>query len=613
VSGGIPSASWTQCGSTIAAYNGSATTINNALAACGANHFVLLGTGTFNLSSGIRWSVNNVALRGSGPTQTKIVFGSGAYDSCNGESGSVCMISTTTNDSVNIVNAANWTAGYGQATSQITIGANTTGSTKPSVGTTLILDQLTDGTARGQDTGNVFNCSTAPACTQSNGGNGRSGRNQQQTVTVTAISAGGCPCTVTISPALYMGNWRSSQSPGAWWANGPYLTGVGLEDLAMDTSAAVVNGGGPLSAISLFNVQNSWIKDVRSARFLPPANQVPNTQRHVRLYQSHNITIRDSYFFGRAGFDDYGVNFWESSDNLIENNIIQGIGTPLNHENGNGNVFGYNFTINNNWGNPAWCAPGPAPCWAQGSIYGHGTHEDYILAEGNIAYGMEFENYFGQGFFITSFRNRFYGFQGAQLNQTVPMFIYGLNRYFNIVGNVLGTSGYHTNYQTIANGSPALCIHSVYALGLGGNCSNGDGATWPLDDATAPPTHMRWGNYDTANAAVRFVSGEVPSAINPYANPIPANNNLPSSFYLSAKPSWFGSVPWPPIGPDVTGGNIANVGGHAYKNPAQSCYESLGGLADGTGPQLTNFDANVCYGNAPPPPPAPQGLAGNAH
>src|SRR6185295_14426421 len=43
----------TQCGSTIAAYNGSASTINSAISSCGANQFVQLGTGTFTLSSGI--------------------------------------------------------------------------------------------------------------------------------------------------------------------------------------------------------------------------------------------------------------------------------------------------------------------------------------------------------------------------------------------------------------------------------------------------------------------------------------------------------------------------------------------------------------------------------
>ena len=108
---------------------------------------------------------------------------------------------------------------------------------------------------------------------------------------------------------------------------------------------------------------------------------------------------------------------------------------------------------------------------------------------------------------------------------------------------------------------------------------------------------MRWGNYDTVNAANRFASGEVPSGISPYGNSVPANQTLPASFYLSAKPSWWGIMPWPAIGPDVTGGNIANVGGHAYKNPAQVCYESvMGGPLNGaSAPNPLTFDAASCY------------------
>jgi hypothetical protein len=40
---------------------------------------------------------------------------------------------------------------------------------------------------------------------------------------------------------------------------------------------------------------------------------------------------------------------------------------------------------------------------------------------------------------------------------------------------------------------------------------------------------------------------------------------LPASLYLASKPSWFGKVTFPPIGPDVSG--------HANKIPAQIRYE----------------------------------------
>jgi hypothetical protein len=60
VKGDIPSRTWTQCGATIAAYSGTAATINGAVnhtasgyTGCGANTYVQLGAGTFNLSTGI--------------------------------------------------------------------------------------------------------------------------------------------------------------------------------------------------------------------------------------------------------------------------------------------------------------------------------------------------------------------------------------------------------------------------------------------------------------------------------------------------------------------------------------------------------------------------------
>jgi hypothetical protein len=92
-------------------------------------------------------------------------------------------------------------------------------------------------------------------------------------------------------------------------------------------------------------------------------------------------------------------------------------------------------------------------------------------------------------------------------------------------------------------------------------------------------TTMRWGNYDTVNAAVRWLSGEVPSGISLYPNPVPATQTLPASFFLNSRPSWWatshGTPPWPPIGPDVTNGNIPGVAGYANKIPSELCYENL--------------------------------------
>src|SRR2546428_9682957 len=65
VPGGIPT-NRTQCGSTIPPTN-NASVIQNALNACGANQYVKLGPGTFNLTTGVNVMNNNTTLRGSAP------------------------------------------------------------------------------------------------------------------------------------------------------------------------------------------------------------------------------------------------------------------------------------------------------------------------------------------------------------------------------------------------------------------------------------------------------------------------------------------------------------------------------------------------------------------
>src|SRR5437870_68737 len=64
----------TQCGSTIAA-GASAATINAAISACAPNHYVLLGPGIFPLGGKINLYTNNVTLRGSGASSTKLTGG----------------------------------------------------------------------------------------------------------------------------------------------------------------------------------------------------------------------------------------------------------------------------------------------------------------------------------------------------------------------------------------------------------------------------------------------------------------------------------------------------------------------------------------------------------
>jgi hypothetical protein len=200
----------------------------------------------------------------------------------------------------------------------------------------------------------------------------------------------------------------------------------------------------------------------------------------------------------------------------------------------------------------------------------------------------------GTAHFITAFRNRFQGWEQGKSLQTVPVHIYAANRFFNVVGNVLGDATYHTTYSAQVGGSSSGCDRAIYGIGWGGNCG---GASLP-NDPVAVSSLLRWGNYDTVNDAARFVASEVPSGASLFPNPVPSNQTLPNSFYLSAKPTFFGSVPWPAIGPDVTGGSESGMGGHNAKIPARRCFETtMGGSFGDTAPRT--FDAATCYSSTP--------------
>lgn len=553
--------------------------INTAIANCTAGQTVYLSAGTYSLAGQITLK-SNVTLRGAGPTQTKLVFSS--IGDCNGLGAAICAINAANNYSGSPGNVATWTAGYTRGTTSITLGSVTTGSINNLVvGSQLMLDQLDDASDPGAD---IYVCGgTAPCSLQGGVGNGRSGRAQIQTVTVTSKSGSG-PWTIGITPGLYAPNWRSGQSPGAWYSSAVPITGVGIEGLTFDvTGVSNYNGSG----IMFTNASYSWVRNVRGIND-------GSVHKHVWIYQGSHITVRDSYFYGSNGTSEsYGVDSgYGGSDNLIENNICQKVATCTIAEGSAGTVFAYNYATDNYY--IAY------DVWQQQDGYHHSVGDHYLLWEGNIGSGFTADIIHGGSFMLTTFRNRYSGrdVAGAQTKtkQTNSIHLYPKNRFLNMVGNVLGTASYHTNYQSAATttteaGNATAANLSVYVLNFSGNEGTYDSSI--PNDLNVSATLMRWGNYDTVGNAVKWDNAEVPSGVSTYSNAVPASQTLPASFYLPLKPAWFGSVAWPAIGPDVTGGNIANVGGFANKIPAQVCYEATGATNG-----IKDFDATLCYQSA---------------
>jgi hypothetical protein len=559
VSGGIP-ARTTVCATL--SPGATASQINNAIASCPAGQTVRLNAGTYNLSGQVTFGTkSNVTLRGAGADQTILRFSSGS--GCSGLASTICIRSDyVDNDSPQ--NSTTWTAGYAVGTTQITVGS----TANMQVGDILILDQTNDGS----DSGGIFVCSNT-SCTDEGGNSpGRSNRGQQQLVKVVALSGN----QVTITPGLRMPNWRASQNPGVFWnGNAAVVTGVGVENLTVDvTNASGQNG------IVFMHVSDSWARGVRTIN--PDRN-------HYWLWQSMRITIRDSYLYGgqSAHSTSYGVEDFSTGDNLVENNIFQHVTAPLSHNGSNtGSVFGYNFAIDDNYtgggGSPGWMIPG---------VMFHEVGISHLLHEGNDGLGALHDDIHGTTHFNTLFRNHFYGDiwnNPPKTSNTAVMNIASYGRYFNIVGNVLGRTGYYTTYESnLSENSKA-----IFALGwspMGG----------VPNDPQTKATMFRWGNYDTVNGASRFVAAEVPSGLSQYANPVPPSQALPASLYLSSKPAFFGSVPWPAIGPDITGGT--DTGGKAFRIPARRCYDTTS-KTNG----ILNFNADNCYagsgGSAPAAP-----------
>ncbi|MGA3316328.1 MAG: hypothetical protein ABSC64_07795 [Candidatus Korobacteraceae bacterium] len=486
------------------------------------------------------------------------------------------------------------------------------------------------------DNGKLVTCELYQLCgyaggTSSSAGIGRNvnGSRRQifQIVKVVSGCSSACtgagPFTITITPGLYLAA-DSGMSPGIWWPNG--VTSNGLENLTLDQTSVPSNSG--WGGITLYDCFGCWVHGVR---------EIDANLNHVWLFQSSQATIESSYFYGThsgGGIESYGVESYMASNNLIQNNIFQQVSAPYADGPTEGTVFAYNYAIND---------PSGASSIMSAMVWSTHDVDQFSLFEGNIGSGGRSDSTFANGDFNTYFRNRFlgmdYGDSTKKTGYTYPIGLEFWNRYYNLIGNVLGISGYHNTYESSPNVCGSSCTSantSIYVFGFSGagaqSCAN---PTYCPPDNLVATTVMRWGNYDVVNASSQFNSAEVPSGLSQYANPVPSSHNLPASFYYSSPPQWWtASKAWPPIGPDVSGGNVgicsagtyaglactassqcsgggtcaSATAGEAYSNPAMDCYlNTMGGPLNGTGNALT-FNGATCYPDPPGPPGPPTQL-----
>jgi hypothetical protein len=547
-----------------------------------------------------------VALRGAGADSTKLTINGSCTGGGIGFNRAINLISGAAGvgcagncGGTPPSQTATWSAGYAQGTTVITL-SSVTGLTAgtPGTGSIIMLDQMDDNNSGFPTINDVIQCATAAAWCSNKGGNqwARPGRAQVQVVTVTAINGN----QVTISPPIAYPNYRSSQSPGAWW-NNTQLHNASIEDLSVDyTNAGTID-------IFVKDASNVWIKGVRSIN----TDTSTAESYHFWLQNSAHVAIRSNYIYGKNTtcnpfpLANYAITSQQVSDVVIENNIMHHTNNAyIPNDPGGRNVYAYNWHFNNVIG-----VAGAQP---------HSGHMLMDLYEGN-----DWETYMGDVThgthnFVTLYRNLFDG--TANNNSCTTGYAIGFltnNRFNNAIGNVIGSSSYSQYEANDENGGGGTS--ASFNLGWNGNNSG----TPVNPDSNVKRTLMRWGNWDQFTSTndtgandqtgIRWDGTEVPSGISNFPNAVPGDHNLPSSFYLTSKPAWFGSTPFPAIGPDVASGNAPNsastpTGGHANRIPARTCYESLTNDTAYGSMNIKVFNADSCYGSGGNAPAPPQGL-----
>jgi hypothetical protein len=215
----------------------------------------------------------------------------------------------------------------------------------------------------------------------------------------------------------------------------------------------------------------------------------------------------------------------------------------------------------------------------------HGAHSIMNLWEGNMTERFQNDGYHGSGSHQTLFRNNIHGVNPTASNERQLIDLAKASYYHNVVGNILGDSTWNADYY---DGDPEMGHDegAIYTLGFpnadNSHCDSGDDETpfenWPDDppswpDSRVASTLIRHANFDYYNDATQYSD---------------ADHSIPNSLLYTSKPSWFGALAWPPIGPDV--------GGYVTSTPAKARWDAYvisGNIDDLFADQEDGSDLNL--------------------
>ncbi|MEK7635598.1 MAG: glycosyl hydrolase family 28-related protein [Patescibacteria group bacterium] len=517
VSGDIPNRT-VRCATIDAATYGNGTTdatlaINTAISSCPANQVVYLPAGTYLVSNTIALK-SDVVVRGAGMGVTTI-------KGVSGFSGNFVMSIRSGSYSWDLSTPAAVNISGGITKGSMTI--ITSSAHGWSAGDIILIDQLVDPTGDPPIT-TAGDSGTCTWCGRLNGTRPIGQLNKIISVT---------PTTATLEIPLYW-NYDLSKAPQGVKINGA-TNNAGIEDLTVDNSIS-----GRQQIIYIAMASNSWLKSVEG---------IGSVNQAVRMYGGYRNTIRGSKFhegvpatpiigsqYGPSHAYGIWLNPWASA-NLIEDNQLYHLSIGIFLEgNASGNVLAYNYGTTLYYTDVTW---------SRSMIGNHGAHPMMNLWEGNwVEDKFTSDWYWGSSSHNTIFRNRLIT-DISKTYGTWGLDIFKNQHYYNVLGNVLGTPGFENIYELENDTFAYPGAKSIYKLGY---INGGDWNPYG-NDASVKTTMLRHMNYDYFTNTTKICN----DAGEPGCQGGTANQTLPSSLYLSSKPSWWGSQPWPPIGPDVAG------------------------------------------------------------
>lgn len=591
--------------------------IQTALDACPAGQVVKLNTGVFKLSgSDLTITSAGCTLRGSGPGQQlstglNAVDGGSTVRSCTSGvlttygTGAFCTDSTATqlvktdNGTVAFSLLAVHPNGYNVANSyDLSVDAvqgaySVTLTSSPSdihVGDMIAIDEL--GT--NDPTTYWGNAAGQPSEQAWFSFKNRQSRNLGQIVEVAAISGATVTFDTPLTYPYHTNSFCSGCQAQVVSMTGGAIHGVGVENLFLFGG----NGGDGGGNIAMTDCAFCWIKNVEAmwgAVGIGLNEGFHDVVRESFIHETpHSAPNASSYLVNANG---------DASENLIEDNIMWNANkVDLMRGTGGGNVIAYNYT-DDSFGDQYPDSP------EAGVNAGHYTTPHLELIEGNYSPNYKGDSFWGNSITIAIFRNwlsshrrafpplnsytytdgcglHFYGDYNGSARTSVDIQAFDYNN--NTIGNVLGVSG-----QTLTNTtSGCFAVQSAFVTQVTTTAqwntmnSTNEFPVWKIGEQQVGSTFLpstittqtRVSNWDWVNSVQTcYDYGAVTTH-----TCAGAEVALPSSFYLGAKPSFFGTHQWPWVDPTtgtapITGpGNPVYPGGltsTSYILPAKYCFE----------------------------------------